>query len=424
MNMDKNKWPQFDRVPMATGTNQFPSDEEIVKADGSEHIALTEKVTRTKEQEKATKDDTLLALETLGWDAFFSARFAALQAPDIVPARVISERRDSYLVYSQYGELSAEVSGKMRYQTTREELYPAIGEWVAIRPRIKEGKAVIHSILPRKSKLSRKEAGTVTNEQIIAANVDVVFIVSGLDGGRSLNVGRLGRYLSLAWSGGARPVIILNKVDLCPDVHVCVNDAESIALGVPIYPVSATERIGLDAFRRHLTRGQTAAFLGSSGVGKSALINALLGTERQGVAEVRHGDFKGRHTTTRRDLILLPDGGAVIDTPGMREIQMWTDDNHPQQAFEDIETLAEECRFKDCQHRTEPGCVVKEAIRAGDLHISRLQAFRKLQKELAHLERCQDHKARLEEKAKWKKISQWAKQDGKYGKWHHRMDLE
>ena len=363
-----------------------------------------------------TTDNTSPILEELGWDFFFSEHFRSLQALGTVPARVVSERRNSYQVYSQYGELSAEISGKMRYQATAGDQYPAIGDWVVVKPQTDEPKGVICSILPRKSRFSRKEAGTVANEQIIAANVDVIFIVSGLDGGRNLNVGRIERYLGLTWSSGAVPVIILNKVDLCPDVNACVKDVESVALGVPIYPVSATERKGLDALRKHLARGETAAFLGSSGVGKSALINALLGLERQEVGRIRQSDRKGRHTTSRRDLILLPDGGAVIDTPGMREIQMWADDDHPQQAFKDVETLAEECHFKDCQHRTEPGCAVKAAIRGGDLDASRLQDFRKLQKELDHLARRQDHKARLEEKAKWKRISQWSRKDRTYDK--------
>ena len=371
-----------------------------------------------------TTDDISPILEELGWDSFFSQHFESLQMLDAVPARVVSERRGSYQVYSQYGELSAEISGKMRYQATSEDRYPAVGDWVAIRPQMNEAKAVIHGILPRKSKFSRKEAGAITNEQIIAANVDVVFIVSGLDGGRNFNVGRIERYLSLTWSGGALPVIILNKVDICPDVDACVKDVQSIAFGVPIHPVSATERIGLDALRRHLARGQTAAFLGSSGVGKSALINALLGVERQEVGRVRQSDHKGRHTTSGGDLILLPDGGAVIDTPGMREIQMWTDEDCSQQAFKDIETLAERCRFRDCQHHTEPGCAVRAAIRAGDLDVGRLQDFRTLQKELDHLARRQAHKARLEEEAKWKTISQWSKQNGKYGKRGHGLYWE
>jgi ribosome biogenesis GTPase len=368
-------------------------------------------VAKRSKKKMMTTDNNAPTLEELGWNSFFSERFKSLGTPGTMPARVVSERRNSYQVCSQCGELSAEISGKMRYEATTGAQYPAIGDWVVIRPQPGESTAVIQSILPRKSKISRKEAWTITNEQVIAANVDVVFIMSGLDGGRNLSVGRIERYLNLTWSGGALPVIILNKVDLCPDANACVEDVESVALGVPIHLVSATERIGLDALRRHLARGETAVFLGSSGVGKSTLINALLGVERQEVATVRQGDYKGRHTTSRRDLVLLPDGGAVIDTPGMREIQMWTDENGPQRAFMDIETLAEECRFRDCQHRTEPGCAVKAAIRAGDLDVGRLQDFWKLQKELAHLARRQDHRARLEEKAKWKRISQWSKQN-------------
>jgi ribosome biogenesis GTPase len=356
-----------------------------------------------------TTENHYLSLEELGWNSFFNEHFMSLKASNSIPARVVSEQRHWYQVLCQYGKLSVEISGRLRYEAWVDNQFPAVGDWVAIKRQTDESKGVIHAILPRRSKFSRKVAGARTGEQIVAANVDTVFIVSGLDGGRNLNPGRIERYLTLTWSSGAAPVIVLNKVDLCPDVDICIRDIEPIALGVPIYPVSATEKIGLDALRKYLVRGETAAFLGSSGVGKSALINALLGVERQEVGMVRRSDGKGRHTTSQRDLILLPDGGAVIDTPGMREIQIWTDEDYPQQAFVDIETLAHECYFNDCQHRTEPGCAVKAAIQRGDLDVNRFQSYRKLQRELDHLARRQNHRARLEEKARWKKISQWSK---------------
>ncbi|UCH43194.1 MAG: ribosome small subunit-dependent GTPase A, partial [Dehalococcoidales bacterium] len=341
-------------------------------------------------------------LAELGWDSFFTEHYELLKVPGSIPARVVSEERGSYQVYGRYGELSAEVSGRMRYQALAGELYPVIGDWVVITPDISQKKGVIHAVLPRKSRFSRKMAGPRTEEQVVAANVDTVFIVSGLDGGRNLNLRRTERYLALAWSSGAIPVIVLNKVDLCPDVEGCVRDVEPVATGVAVHPISATERIGLDALWQYLARGKTAAFLGSSGVGKSALINVLLGTDRQKVGSIRQSDGKGRHTTSRRELILLPGGGVVIDTPGMREIQMWTEEDSPYGAFGDIGTLAGECRFKDCRHLTEPGCAVKTAIERGELEAARLKSYRKLQRELRHLAARQNNRVRLEEKARWR----------------------
>ena len=240
--------------------------------------------------------------------------------------------------------------------------------------------------------------------------MDTVFIVSGLDGGRNFNLRRIERYLTLAWNSGASPVIVLNKMDLCQDVDSYVRIVEPIAQGIPIHLVSAKERIALDALKRFLTEGKTAAFLGPSGVGKSALINALLGVERQEIREVRESDRRGRHTTTTRELIVLPGGGAVIDTPGMREIQMWGDEDDLQNTFYDIGTLAKKCRFNDCQHHTELGCAVKAAIQRGELDAARLESYRKLQGELRHLASRQEHSTRLEEREKWKKISQWSKE--------------
>ena len=298
----------------------------------------------------------------------------------------------------------------MRYHSGAENQYPAVGDWVVIRPLVKEHKGTIHAILPRKSKFSRKVAGERTKEQVVSTNVDTVFIVSSLDGGRNFNLRRIERYLTLAWSSGATPVIVLNKVDLCPDVDVFIRTVEAIAPGVSIHAVSAKEQIGLDELRKYLAIGNTVAFLGSSGVGKSALINALLGVEKQEIGEVRDSDRMGRHTTTRRELIFLPDGGMVIDTPGMREIQMWAGDDDLVGTFYDIETLAKRCRFSDCSHNTESGCAVRTAIDHGDLDPARLESYRKLQNELSYLASREEHSTRLHEKAKWKKISQWSKE--------------
>ncbi len=326
------------------------------------------------------KENTTSILEELGWDSHFADEFQNFALPDLIPTRVISEFKGSYQVLGQYGELTAKISGKMQYHAGAENQYPAVGDWVIVKPLVKEQKGTIHAVLPRKSKFSRKVAGERTEEQVVSANVDTIFIVSGLDGGRNFNLRRIERYLMLARSSGATPVIVLNKVDLCPDVEVCIRNVEAIAPGLSIHPVSAKERIGLDKLMNYLARGNTVAFLGSSGVGKSALINALLGIEKQKIGKVRDDDRMGRHTTTRRELILLPSGGMVIDTPGMREIQMWADDDDLQGAFYDIEMLAKRCRFSNCSHNAESGCAVGAAIDHGDLDPARLESYRKLPK--------------------------------------------
>jgi ribosome biogenesis GTPase len=354
--------------------------------------------------------NSLQYLTQLGWNTFFQEQFKKLKLPGSVPARVISESKGSYQLFSQYGELTAKISGKMRYHTGEDNRHPSVGDWVIIKPLVDEQKGIIHAVLPRKSKFSRKVAGERTEEQVVSANVDTVFIVSGLDGGRNFNLRRIERYLTLAWSSGATPVIVLNKVDLCPDVDVYIRNVEAIATGISIYPVSAKERLGLDALKNYLTKGKTVAFLGSSGVGKSALINALLGVEKQGTGEVRDDDRMGRHTTTKRELILLPSGGMVIDTPGMREIQMWAGEEDLRGTFYDIEMLAKGCRFSDCSHNVESGCAVRAAIDNGDLDPARLESYRKLQKELTYLASREEHSTRLYEKAKYKKIAQWAKE--------------
>jgi ribosome biogenesis GTPase len=274
---------------------------------------------------------------------------------------------------------------------------------VVIRIRDGENTAMIHAVLPRKSKFSRKTVGAKTQEQIIATNVDTVFLISGLDG--DFNLRRIERYLILVWESGANPVILLNKADLCTDVEKRREEVESIALGVPIVVLSALNNQGLDTLAPYLGKGQTIALLGSSGVGKSTLTNQLAGKELQAVQEVRQGDDRGRHTTTHRELIVLPSGGLIIDTPGMREIQIWAGDEGFQETFADIERFAQQCRFQDCQHECEPGCAVRQALEDGTLDYQRFLSYQKLQKELDYLARKQDQKAYLAEKERWKKIT-------------------
>jgi ribosome biogenesis GTPase len=349
-------------------------------------------------------DNTQYSLSQLGWDSFFEEQFKQVKTPNSIPARIASESRELYKVYCEYGELAAKISGKMRYLVGEEGQLPATGDWVVIVPQVNEKSAIIHAMIPRKSKFSRKVAGEITKEQVVAANADTVFIVSGLDGGRNLNLRRIERYLTLAWNSGASPVIVLNKTDLCPDLDAGISSVESVAMGVPVHALSARERSGLDALYTYIESGKTAAFLGSSGVGKSSIINALIGEDRQETGEIREDDKMGRHTTTRRELIILPSGGIVIDTPGMREIQMWAGEDDLEGAFPDIATLAERCYFNDCTHDREPGCAVRDAIEAGDLELSRFESYKKLQNELVYMAAREDNSVRRMEKEKWKNL--------------------
>jgi ribosome biogenesis GTPase len=355
-----------------------------------------------------------VTLEELGWDDYFSREFQLIKMPGAVPGRVVAVEKDSCQVVTASGELAAQLSGKMRYLADGGDEYPAVGDWLVLRPLPGEPKAVIKVILPRKTKFSRqitggrdRTSGGKTLEQVVAANVDTVFLVSGLDGGRSLNLRRIERYLAIARISGAAPVIVLNKADLCTDIEGRVRQVETIAPNIPIHAVSATALTGLDALKLYLSKSKTAALLGSSGVGKSALINALLGEDRLATAEVRKSDKEGRHTTTRRELILLPGGGSVIDTPGMREIQVWGDEKSLDDAFEDISRLAAGCRFSDCQHNAEPGCAVRAAILQGELDATHFRNYQKLQREVRYLTARQEGHAALEEKLRWKKISQY-----------------
>lgn len=341
-------------------------------------------------------------LEDLGWSSFFEAHWSPEERETLTPARIMEEHRNFYRLSTQHGDLMSEISGRLFFQAQGHRDLPAVGDWLLVQARWQERRATIQRVLPRRSKLSRKVAGSRVSEQIVAANVDTLFLVNGLDG--DFNLRRMERYLALAWESGGQPVILLNKADLCDRIAERMAAVEEIAVGAPVHVLSAATGWGMDALSCYLGKGQTVALLGSSGVGKSTLINRLVGTELQKVQETRECDDRGRHTTTSRKLILLPAGGILVDTPGMRELQLWDSSEGLQRTFGDIESLAANCRFRDCRHLTEPGCAVREAMNEGSLDARRLASYAKLQKEQRYLARKQDVVARLEDKRKWKKI--------------------
>lgn len=340
--------------------------------------------------------------EQWGWRSLFEEAMTPYRADGLTAGRVILEHKQMYRIMTEHGEMLAEVSGKLRFQAAGREDYPAVGDWVAAGVRPAEGRATIHAVLPRFSKFSRKVAGQVTEEQIVAVNVDTVFLVQALN--QDFNVRRLERYLILAWESGANPVVILSKSDLCEDLADKLADIHHAAAGVPVHAVSALEGGGLGELAPYLRQGQTVALLGSSGVGKSTLINRLAGLQALATGSIREEDGRGRHTTTHRELLLLPEGGLLIDTPGMREIQLWDADSGLSAGFQDVEAAAAACRFQDCSHEREPGCAVRAALEDGALDAERYESYRKLQRELAYLARKEDVRLQQQEKAKWKAI--------------------
>jgi ribosome biogenesis GTPase len=353
-------------------------------------------------------------LDQLGWSAALAADHVPHAAVGREPARIMAEDRGSYVVRAADGERRAAITGRFRHEAGGDpSAFPAVGDWVAIDGGPDD--AAIHAVLARRTAIVRQAPGKRTEAQVVGANVDVVFIVVSLN--LDLNMRRLERYLAVAWESGAEPVVVLSKADLVDDPGALLADVERIAVGATILTVSAIDGQGLDEVRARIGTGRTVAFVGSSGVGKSTLLNVLAGEDRAVVREVRDDDDRGRHTTTRRQLHILPDGGLILDTPGMRELALWDPDG-VEQSFADIDELVTTCRFGNCQHNGEPGCAIAAAIESGTLETSRYEAWQKLEREARHQLRRVDALARAEERRKWKAISKSVdkQMDAKYGR--------
>jgi ribosome biogenesis GTPase len=316
-----------------------------------------------------------LDLSALGWNDCFGK----VAAPHFV-ARVAAQHKNSYRVFCQRGQLSARVTGRFSYLAATPSSFPVVGDWVVCE-QVGGGEATILQVLPRRTVFSRQAAGEETQEQVVAANIDTVFIVTALN--QDYNLRRIERYLTVVWESGCHAVVILSKADLCDCIELRCQEVQAIAPGVAVHALSVHTGLGLPDIRSYLQPGVTVALLGSSGVGKSTLINCLLGQEAIRVNSLR-ADGKGRHTTTSRQLYLLPQGGIVLDTPGMRELQLWGGEEGLLETYRDITSHAERCRFRDCRHESEPGCAVKAAIVSNELDPKRLESYRKLAREIEY----------------------------------------
>jgi ribosome biogenesis GTPase len=341
-----------------------------------------------------------MELAALGWTPALAEAFLPHAGDGLIPARVALEHTHIYRVMTEEGEILARVSGRLRHQAKSRADFPAVGDWVAIEPLVPGNEARIRAVLPRFSRFSRRAAGDPTEEQVVAANINTVFLVSGLDG--DFNPRRIERYLLVAWESGARPVVVLNKSDLVDDPASYVGEIARFASEVPVHAVSSRVDGSVDVLRDYLGAGQTGALLGSSGVGKSTIVNSLIGHELLRTRDVRESDSRGRHTSTARQLVVLPDAGVLIDTPGMRELQLWETGEALSGTFGDIDAFAADCRFRDCTHQHEPGCAVRAAASSGELATGRLESYLKLRDEQVFQARQQDQRAVLEEKRKAK----------------------
>jgi ribosome biogenesis GTPase len=354
-------------------------------------------------------------LDAFGWTPELALAHAPHSALGREPARVVAEDRGSYQIVAAAGDLRAQITGRFRHEAANDpSAYPAVGDWVAVE-RAKSGDMVIHALLPRRTALIRQAAGRRVEAQVVGANLDVIFVVASLNA--DLNLRRLERYVAAAWESGAVPVVLLSKADLGgEDVDSTLLAVEGVAAGASVVVVSSFDGRGVDEVRDRIGTGQTVAFVGSSGVGKSTLLNTLAGEERALVREIREDDARGRHTTTRRQLHLLPNGGLILDTPGMRELALWDTDG-VDQSFTDIDEIVVRCRFSNCSHNGEPGCAIAAALADGSLSSDRHESWQKLVRETASQRRRVDALARAEERRKWKAIGKAVtkQMNAKYG---------
>ena len=352
-------------------------------------------------------------LKELGWNDFFQAHYNEFKNPDLIRARVSLQLKKQYRVITEQSEYDAVIRGTFRHKAESLADFPAIGDWVLVSFTQENDKAIIHHLLPRRTKVSRdtttrKGRQQIADEQVLVANVDIIFLVAALN--EELNPRRIERYLTVIWDSGAQPVLVLNKADLCQDLDDVMSQIQEIALGVDVHVTSATENEGIDFLRQDLKVGVTVGLLGSSGVGKSTIINQILGEEKLKVAEIGDYKDKGKHTTTHRELVVLESGGILIDNPGMRSIQLWEGEEGITKSFQDIEQLAPRCRFNDCRHTNEPGCAVLAAVESGELSQERYDSYLKLQAELDYRARKENWVTRQNTKKRWKSISKSIRQ--------------